>query len=116
MADQKAPDRFGFERLQYAVVIGGVQLRLEERIVKIGTPSAGFVRWIGIGEVDEKVGQFGNIKGPAPFLLPGAETFEDAMNMALAAFNQVKAEAVKQATRAALSGAGQPPLPGVIPG
>ena len=79
MADQKAPVRCGFQRLQYVVVIGEMQLRLEERIVQVGTPPEGFVRWIGYGQVDESIGKFGAVKGPAPFALPGAETFKDAM-------------------------------------
>ena len=111
MAGQHSPVRFGFQRFQYAVVIGNIDLRLEERVVQIGESPEGWTRWIGYGKVDEDL-KFGKIQGPAPFALPGAETFEDAMGMALAAYNTVKKQVIQNATREMLKGGG--PQPSIV--
>lgn len=109
MAGQHSPVRFGFQRFQYAVVIGDMDLRLEERVVTIGEPPDGWTRWIGYGQIDEEL-KFGKVQGPAPFALPGAVTFEDAMGMALAAYNTVKKKVIQNAIRNEIERGGQQPL------
>ncbi len=117
--DEKPEVRYAFRKTLYSVVVGDLMLLLEEREIVSGEPPSDFSRFLGAGQVNEKVktGNLqGNVQGQVPFALPNATTAAEAIEQAPALFEIAKKHFIEQAKvqamRQAIAQPGAVPNPG----